>query len=465
MNDHNLYSQSPDFYPNNLITQSNYCNNIKVEQPSNTTQYINMDSLSNNPMLTTASMPIPSRGGSANTNNRILSDLSEYVFDLETSQSPHLVQDISYSSSGNQHSGGTMFELQTSPEIMLNQNTIWTDLTGQNVSVIGKQESFQMDESEDIFQVDKSDLIQGPTLAELNAENLYVDLLNIEDLIASEQLSPSTHLTQLEASSYNSSGNNSAIHNSPLVPIQILQNHTPQTPNNSLQSNPGFYDDQTLTISSSPYEMYQSSPNRVMNSNAAFSPGSQSSNSPSITMNNSVTPPPPQSSSSNTTMYQSPPNNLSGNPGNIGIVQHNPKYTTLHELLMKKDHAIAYRERMRLGQSVPGHHRGAISPGTGHSRKDRLANLQHPTGSRLSSSAPTHLGLQEIWSRREPRPHLLSTGSLAEAGSTSSLSTGGVLSPEQPDFSQDEGYSDDDSHYDDFSSDDGKYLLILSNSS
>lgn len=49
-------------------------------------------------------------------------------------------------------------------------------------------------------------------------------------------------------------------------------------------------------------------------------------------------------------------------------------------------------------------------------------------------------------------------GSLAEAGSTSSLSTGGVLSPEAPEFSQDEGYSDDDSHYDDFSSDDGKNL-------
>lgn len=42
----------------------------------------------------------------------------------------------------------------------------------------------------------------------------------------------------------------------------------------------------------------------------------------------------------------------------------------------------------------------------------------------LSSSAPTHLGFEQIWQRREPRQHLLSTGSLVEAGSTSSLSTG-----------------------------------------
>lgn len=77
--------------------------------------------------------------------------------------------------------------------------------------------------------------------------------------------------------------------------------------------------------------------------------------------------------------------------------------------------------------------------------------------SRLSSSAPTHLGLEEqIWQRREPRKHLHSTGSLAEAGSTSSLSTGGVLSPDPQDFSHDEFDSDEDSeHYEDFSSDNG----------
>lgn len=74
----------------------------------------------------------------------------------------------------------------------------------------------------------------------------------------------------------------------------------------------------------------------------------------------------------------------------------------------------------------------------------------------MSSSAPTHLGLDQIWQRREPRKHLLSTGSLAEAGSTSSLSTGGILSPDPQDLSHDEFDSDEDSeHYEDFSSDNG----------
>lgn len=80
---------------------------------------------------------------------------------------------------------------------------------------------------------------------------------------------------------------------------------------------------------------------------------------------------------------------------------------------------------------------------------------------RLSSSAPTHLGLEQIWQRREPRKHLLSTSSLVEAGSTSSLSTGGLLSPEIPDFSLDEESDDDsDAHYEDFSSDNGKCNLM-----
>lgn len=78
-------------------------------------------------------------------------------------------------------------------------------------------------------------------------------------------------------------------------------------------------------------------------------------------------------------------------------------------------------------------------------------------------SAPTQtMALDQIWSHREPRQHLLSTSSLVEAGSTSSLSTGGALSPDPlchlDPFTQDEDYedSDDDSdHYDDYSSDNG----------
>lgn len=457
MMDHHNYYTSPDFYDSNLEI-----NNLKSETHQNNL-ITNMDSLSSNPMLTTASMPIPQRGN--NGARELLTDLSEYVFDLETSQSPQMVQDISYTSVNT--SGGTMFELQ-SPDIPL--SSTWSEVVGpQNVS-ISKQE-YQMEE-EDIFQVDKSDLIQGPTLAELNGDNLYVDLLNIDEIIAAEQMSPTSgHLTQLEVSPHFTTTNNaSAIQSSSVVPIQIFSQTTPQTPNNSLQSNSGFYEqDQATHASTSPYEIYQTTPTHssIANSTAAFSPGSHSSHSP-ITLNSSVTPPP-------ATFYHQ-----TTNSGNVGVVQHNPKYTTLHDLLMKKDHAMQYRER-RLGQSVPGH-RPAISPGSssGASRK-LLTNLQPAGSSRLSTSAPTHLGLEQIWQRREPRPHLLSTGnswrchiivqplnvdssilgSLAEAGSTSSLSTGGVLSPEAPDFSQDEGYSDDDSddNYDDYSTDHGKSHL------
>lgn len=91
-----------------------------------------------------------------------------------------------------------------------------------------------------------------------------------------------------------------------------------------------------------------------------------------------------------------------------------------------------------------------------------------PKVSRLSMSAPTQsMGLEQLWARREPRQHLLSTGSLAavEVGSTSSLSTGGALSPDPlgttdgiGQLSHDEGYEDSDEdsdHYDDFSSENG----------
>lgn len=132
-----------------------------------------------------------------------------------------------------------------------------------------------------------------------------------------------------------------------------------------------------------------------------------------------------------------------------------------------------------LGQSVPGNSHvllsgNALSPSSGGSSSgfgsatgggsstggSVRKSFQYPCDtsiSRLSSSAPTHLGLEHIWMRREPRQHLLSTGSLAEAESFSSLSTGSVLSPDGIDFSQDD---DDDAstdynsdNYDDLSSD------------
>ncbi|XP_071548954.1 uncharacterized protein REPTOR isoform X2 [Panulirus ornatus] len=95
-----------------------------------------------------------------------------------------------------------------------------------------------------------------------------------------------------------------------------------------------------------------------------------------------------------------------------------------------------------MGQSVP--------------RPTSLSAANPLLSARLSSSAPTrNFSLEQAWQRREPRQHLLSTGSLAEefGGSASSLSTvGGILSPGAHDLSIDEGIDSDDEsdneHYD-----------------
>ena len=81
---------------------------------------------------------------------------------------------------------------------------------------------------------------------------------------------------------------------------------------------------------------------------------------------------------------------------------------TLQELLKKETKSQKCLSPPIFGTSVPGS--GFM-----------MANKSKEN---LSSSAPTHLVLDQMWQQREPRQHLLSTGSLAEAGSTSSLSTG-----------------------------------------
>lgn len=339
-----------------------------------------------------------------------------------------------------------------------------------------KSGPFHMDE-DDIFQVDKSDLIQGPTLAELNGDNLYVDLLNIEDILAQDsnqymQQGNMQNLTQLTAVNFQNLQNaiNESSQSEQLSPNQYHRIAIPQTPHNtpipSFQASGGqiiFYDDPSINNSS--YDVY-SPPNTLSistnlrnstntpNQLAAFSPGSHSSTSTSsIVMNSSLSPPPSQAS------FTPSRNRQQRTARSSGLVQHNPKYSTLHSLLMKKDPTSA--EKVLMGKI---HHAAtssspsqlmtqttAVSPSGIPSR--RLNMQGGGFVSRLSSSAPTHLGLEAMWQRREPKPHLLSTGSLAEGqGSTSSLS-GEVLSPENIDFSQDEAYSDEDSdHYEDFSS-------------
>lgn len=79
--------------------------------------------------------------------------------------------------------------------------------------------------------------------------------------------------------------------------------------------------------------------------------------------------------------------------------------------------AASPQQEFPMGQSVP--------------RPTSLAAANPLLSARLSSSAPTrNVSLEQAWQRREPRQHLLSTGSLAEefGGSASSLSTGTATS-------------------------------------
>lgn len=228
-----------------------------------------------------------------------------------------------------------------------------------------KMEILNKMDDDDIFQVDKADLILGPTLAELNANpDTLLEDLNFDDLLLPEE------------SGY-------------CIQIGGAMSGSRHTPNTVEISN-------TLAAESpcSPYSRAQ----------LAFSPSSQHSSASSS--------------------FAQPMNQLP-------------------ELLLRLD---GYGGEIALGQSVPA---SSILP--------PFPIAVKPQQTQLSSSAPTHLTMEQIWQRREPRKHLLSTSSLAEAGSASSLS-GGLLSPGTEDISQDEDErdveSDEDSdRYEDLSSD------------
>jgi hypothetical protein len=461
-----------------------------------------MDSTLNNPLLTTASMPIPTRNvlsnSSMNNNNcRTINDFSDVIFEFENSKSP-LSAVVSENSKQQQipmvinYTDNNAFIGQPNNNSFNSNSTLMWELNPMMNTTAMDQSSnatdfndksnggpFQMDE-DDIFQVDKSDLIQGPTLAELNGDNLFVDLINIEDILTdsnqyqqNQAINHNSQLTQLTAVNFQNLQN--AINESSSQAEQLSPNqfHTiaiPQTPHNtpipSFQTSGGqiiFYDEpasnntqyevysppNTLTISTTSLRNVASTPNQL----SAFSPGSHSSTSTSsIVLNSSLSPPP----SNNTPIRNGP--RIPRTARSTGLVQHNPKYSTLKSLLTEK--ALAGNLQMSSSPSTSQILSGstALSPS---GLPTRRLNMQGGgIISRLSSSAPTHLGLEQIWARREPRPHLLSTGSLAEGqGSTSSLS-GEILSPENIDYSQDEAYSDDDSdHYEDFSSGNENFII------
>lgn len=370
--------------------------------------------LDTNTIITSASMPIPVRRGGD------MSHLREFGIELETSDSPSM-----------QDSVNSMSGMQTAQDLYSNSvgNTVWSNrLCGMDGEPT-KSETFKMDD-DDIFQVDKADLIQGPTLAELNAnDDTLLEDLNFDDLLLPE-----------EKSYYiNVSANPSQIKFS--TPVHQMNNNTNINNNNNVYGTScpqfmGFYKeslDLPSSIPSSPFDTFNSKSPLT-----TFSPTSQHSSTSSLLHQSTASPPAAATTVSQSSLQQ--------------------KHSTLHELLLKKEAYSASPDRSLLGQSVPS----SSSPIAGTSGIGPHRTRAH--SSRLSSSAPTHLGLDQIWQRREPRKHLLSTSSLAEAGSTSSLSTGGVLSPEAHDLSHDEGFDseEDSEHYEDFSSDNGTTPPIIS---
>ncbi|KAJ8914191.1 hypothetical protein NQ315_015964 [Exocentrus adspersus] len=346
------------------------------QEPINDTTMIN----------TSASVPIPSR--------REAGDYRDFGIDLENSQSP-LFTDV-----------GLTGQLQAHD--IYDTTIYWGHNRIINTDEMLKSEALIHMDDDDIFQVDKADLIQGPTLAELNAndESLLGDL-NFDDLLLPEE---STYITLDKNTTYahthtNHMNNNPVISASSCPPQGMMYYKELDLPSSVPTGTFDYYNSKTPV--------------------STLSPGSQNSSSSSI-------------------IQTSSPIIQTSSPVHVSSLQQ--KHSTLHDLLMKRESYVS-PDRSILGQSVPGRNTSLPSQ-----------SIRMPRGhsSRLSSSAPTHLGLEQIWQRREPRKHLLSTSSQAEAGSTSSLSTGGILSPDPQDFSHDEESDDDsDGHYEDFSSDNG----------
>lgn len=242
-------------------------------------------------LVQSASISIPAR------RTLDITDLRDFTIDLDGSNSPSTITDGLNS--------------QTGQEIYLNgiTNVLWGNRLNESDSLKG---DFKMDD-DDIFQVDKADLIQGPTLAELNAndETLLGDL-NFDDLLLPEEksyyINVSPNPTQLQLKFVSPSqqiNNNTNVANNNLFATSCPQNVF------------GFYKDSmefSSSIPSSPFDPFTSKTTL-----ATFSPQSQNSSTSSL----------------GKSQTQSPPSALQ------------QKHSTLHELLLKNS------DRTSQGQTVP----------------------------------------------------------------------------------------------------------------
>lgn len=344
---------------------------------------------------------------------------------------------------------GFKYDLDSSNYEFLNQdsNSMSSDPCMYTTLWNSKDNSIKMEDDvgDDIFQVDKSDLIQGPTLAELNdQDNTLLEDLNFDDIYLPEDFNTFGGSNDVP----NLSSRLSPCYENSSTLSPPLASSFPPLGRDSMTSSP-------LTLG----ELIKASSggSTAGGYRPAPSPTSHTSSSSSL-----LTPPQPTLMTSS--LRTSQPQLVIQKPAAALLrkslalsVSPDPKLTLNDQSLsvggLSSQSASSPIHVVCIGGGGGTTSGGGTPVGTPHGRV-----TYRPGASRLSSSAPSHSGFEHIWQRREPRPHLLSTGSLVEADSLSSLSTGGVLSPEAHDFSLDDEYdSDDDSenegHYEDFSTD------------
>lgn len=314
----------------------------------------------------------------------------------------------------------------------VNENNMWEKTEPRSESFI------KMDE-EDIFQVDKADLIQGPTLAELNAnDDTLLGDLSFDDLLLPDEPNYFINVPSVAMGQQDMSAPIVQVTDNQMTSQSHLSVNSPFAASSFPPVGLSFLKDgfnSSSSVPSSPLDLY------LQGATSALSPSSHSQHSSS----SSILQQPPEST---------PPSN------SISPLQ--MKHSTLHELLLKESYSSPDRLQSLLGKSPKRPSSPSMSTVSPTSPKIHHTRSARYSASRLSSSAPTHLGLEQIWQRREPRKHLLSTGSLAEAGSTSSISMG-VLSPESQNFSQDEdseSEEESDREYDNVSTDAGKFFIF-----
>ncbi|XP_034661248.1 protein CREBRF homolog [Drosophila subobscura] len=349
-------------------------------------------------------------------------------------------------------------------EMTPNSNAMWSDISSAIIHT--KHEPFSLDDDY-IFPNDKAE-IQAADLADLNGGDFLDVIGSIEDFLPQATVSQSVNFM---LSPQGAQGQDSLV----APPMELLQQQQQQQQQQfHVGSLPQLQTLLTLTqqqqsnssSSTSPYEIYHSTPQKQQQQQqlaASFSPGSQASHSP-------LTPPPPPHA--NRSQYQMVKSRHNMQDLKKGFPMSSPPDRSM----LSQSAALSPGGSSGFGSAASGNSTaldgtGPSGSSSSTSQAAAASSVRKSFGfqggsmessssqlSRLSSSAPTHLGNEQIWSRREPRQHLLSTGSLAEAESFSSLSTGSVLSPDCIDFSQDDdddNSSDNSDNYDDFSSDNG----------